>query len=221
AEPWGIGIGPQGEVAVADTFGWRVRVFDANLEFTGVEFGEPPTSPDDPSDEQLFGPRDIAFDAQGNMWVTDTGHARIQVFSASGEFVRSIGSRGDGPGEFDEPVGLAIADDGTVFVADMYNRRVVMLNADGSFRAAFAVEGWGGQEVTNKPYLEPLPDGRVAVGLPWTNEVRIYDRAGSVVGAIAPGDEPLESPYGLLHTADAKLWVVEGGSGRVRLFPLP
>ncbi|MGH2610167.1 MAG: 6-bladed beta-propeller, partial [Tepidiformaceae bacterium] len=138
AEPWGIGIGPQGEVAVADTFGWRVRVFDSNLEFTGVQFGDPPTSPEDPSDTQLFGPRDIAFDAQGNMWVTDTGHARIQVFSASGGFVRSIGSRGDGPGEFDEPVGLAIADDGTVFVADMYNRRVVMLNADGSFRAAFA-----------------------------------------------------------------------------------
>ncbi len=221
AEPWGLAIGPEGQVAVADTFGWRVRVFDSNLEFTGVEFGEPPTNTDDPTDEQLFGPRDIAFDADGNMWVTDTGHARIQVFSPEGEFVRSIGSRGDGPGQFDEPVGIAIADDGTVFVADMYNSRVVMLNADGSFRASFAVEGWGGNAVFDKPYLEPLPDGRLAVGLPQMNEVRIYDRDGSLVGAVAPGDEPLMSPYGLLYTVDGKLWVVEGGSGRVRLFPVP
>jgi hypothetical protein len=97
----------------------------------------------------------------------------------------------------------------------------VLLNADGSFRAEFEVQGWGGREVTNKPYLEALPGGRVAVGLPLTNEVRIYDRSGNVVGTIAPSDEPLEAPYGLLHTADGKLWVVEGGSGRARLFPIP
>jgi hypothetical protein len=47
AEPWGIGIGPDGQVAVADTFGWRVRVFDSDLEFTGIEFGEPPTNSGD------------------------------------------------------------------------------------------------------------------------------------------------------------------------------
>jgi hypothetical protein len=96
-----------------------------------------------------------------------------------------------------------------------------MLEADGSFAGEIPVDGWGGQEVTNKPYLEPLSDGRVAVSLPLSGEVRIYERSGELDGTIAPGDEPLESPYGLLQTADGKLWVVEGGSGRVRHFPLP
>ena len=221
AEPWGLGIGPNGEIAVADTFGWRVRIFDSELQFTGIQFGEPPANTENPGDYELFGPRDIAFDADGNIWVTDTGHARIQVFSPAGEYLRTIGSRGEGPGQFNEPVGLAIAADGTVFVADMYNSRVVILDADGSFTREISIEGWGGQEVTNKPYLEPLSGGRVAVSLPLSGEVRVYERSGDLVGSIEPGNDPLESPYGLVQTADGKLWVVEGGSGRVRHFSLP
>jgi DNA-binding beta-propeller fold protein YncE len=220
AEPWGIGIGSDGQIAVADTFGWRVRVFNSELEFTGVAFGEAPSNSEDPGDYELFGPRDVAFDADGNLWVTDTGHARIQVYSPAGEFIRSIGTRGDGTGQFNEPVGLAIAEDGTVFVADMYNSRVVMLEPDGSFAGEFAVEDWGGQEVLNKPYLEPLADGRVSVSLPLAGEVRVYERSGEFAGTIT-GADGLDMPYGLLQTADGKLWVVEGGSGRVRQFPLP
>jgi len=51
--------------------------------------------------------------------------------------------------------------------------------------------------------------------------VRIYDRNGNQMGAIAPPEDPLNHPYGIVETGDGKLWVVEGGSGRLRLFATP
>ncbi len=221
AQPWGLGIAANGDVVVADTFGWRVRVFDRDLKPTTVVFGQAPDTSRAPGDFDLFGPRDVAVDAQGNLWVTDTGNDRIMVYSPAGAFLRQVGTTGAGRNQFDEPVGLAIARDGTIFVADMFNRRVVMLDASGNSGASFNVEGWGGQDAADKPYLRPLRDGRVAVSLPMLNEVRIYDRAGAVASLIRPTDEPLARPYGIVENPDGKLWIVEGGSGRVRLFSIP
>ena len=220
AQPWGLAIGPNGEVVVADTFGWRVRVFDRNLQAIGT-FGTPPTGDPEPAPEQLFGPRDAAFDLDGNIWVTDTGHDRIQVFTLSGQFVRSVGTSGAGSGQFDEPVGIAIGPDGVVYVADMYNSRVQVLNPDGSFRSEFRVEGSGGLEVSDKPYITLLRDGRIAVSLPSAALVRIYNPDGTVSGTINPTGQPLFLPYGMAETADGKLWIVEGGAARVRLFDIP
>ncbi|MCC6382903.1 MAG: NHL repeat-containing protein, partial [Dehalococcoidia bacterium] len=223
SEPWGLAVAPDGTVAVADTFGWRVRLFNASLQPTGVMFGEPPGDPaKEPGPYELYGPRDVAFDAQGNIWVTDTGHARLVVYDRTGRFLRSVGgTKGAGPGQFDEPVGLSIAADGTVFVADMFNARVVVLEPDGAYRASFRVDGWGGKLVTDKPYLRALGDGRVALSLPGANQVRVYDRAGNLQGNVTAPDEPVSRPYGIVETGDGKLWVVEGGSARVRQFPLP
>ena len=220
SEPWGLAIGPNGQVVVADTFGWKIRLFDKNLK-PGITFGRPPDTTKAPGPFDLFGPRDAIVDDAGNIWVTDTGNDRIQVFTATGEFLRTIGGAGSGPDQFDEPVGMSRADDGTVFVADMFNRRVVMLNADGSYRSHFSVDGWGGQEVVDKPYLRALANGAIAVSLPALNQVRVYSRDGGLVSSVTAPEEPLNRPYGIVQTADGKLWIAEGGSARLRLFAIP
>lgn len=221
SQPWGLAVSADGgTIAVADTFGWRVRLFDSNLKPT-VTFGQAPDLSKALGNYDLYGPRDVAIDNQGNFWVTDTGDARIMVYSPTGTFIRQVGTRGGAIEQFDEPVGIAISSDGTVFVADMYNKRVVMLDLTGKWIGSFPVSGWGGQDPADKPYLRPLKNGRVAVSLPLSNEVRVYDRSGAVTGSIKPTEESLSRPYGIVEKPDGRLWIVEGGSGRVRLFPLP
>ena len=220
AQPWGLAIAPTGEIVVADTFGWRIRVFDTDLNSI-ASFGQPPDTTKAPGPFDLFGPRDAAIDSQGQLWVTDTGHDRIQVFTLRGEFVKTIGSQGKGEVQFDEPVGIDIGKDGAVYIADMYNRRVQVLNPDGTFRSQFTVEGWGGQEVNDKPYLNVLTDGRIAVSVPSSNQVRVYSPSGGQSANVNVGSEPLERPYGIVQTADAKLWIVESGKARLRQFPIP
>ncbi len=219
SEPWGLALGPHGEIIVADTFGWRVRIFDAALRPL-VTFGQPPTGAA-PGPFDLFGPRDAIVTSAGEVWVTDTGHDRIQVYTLTGEYLRTIGGPGAGPGQFDEPVGLALGPDGAVYVADMYNRRVQVLGLDGGYIREFPVEGWGGQDVIDKPYLRVLDDGRVAVSLPAAGVVRLYSPDGRPLATVRGGAEPLSRPYGMVETPGGKLWIVEGGAARVRLFDVP
>lgn len=218
SDPWGLGIAPTGEVVVADTFGWKVRIFNSDLTPTGVTFGTGQATGGGPFD--LFGPRDAAIDRDGFLWITDTGNHRLMTYTLQGEFVRQVGEPGSGPLQFSEPVGLDIAPDGVIVVADMYNARVQLLDPTGAYLGQFEVTGWGGRLPSDKPYIAALRNGDVAVSLPSANEVRVYSRDGALLHTITGGDEPLDSPYGILETADGNLWVVEGGSARIRLFTL-
>ncbi len=218
SEPWGVAVAPTGEVVVADTFGWKIRIFSPDLEPLRA-FGEVPAH-DPPGPFELYGPRDVAVDGDGRLWVTDTGHDRIVVFSLQGEHLLTIGREGNELGFFDEPVGIALGPEGNVYVADMYNARVQVLSPDGAPLRAFTVEGWGGVDALDKPYLAVLSDGRVAVSVPSRNEVAIYSAEGELVRTIAPARDPLARPYGVVEGVDGRLWVVEGENARVRAFDI-
>ena len=56
----------------------------------------------------LYGPRDVAIDSEGKVFVTDTGNKRIMVYDRDGNYVTQMGYGGAGPGEFAEPVGIAV-----------------------------------------------------------------------------------------------------------------
>ena len=162
----------------------------------------------------------------GNLWVTDTGHGRIVVYTSTGEFIREIGgpfdpetfARGGGSAEFSEPVGIDIAPSGEIVVADMWNARVQILDPSGAYLREFPVPGWGGLDPLDKPYLRVLHDGPIVVSLPSLGQVRIYSPVGVLLSTITPSGEPLLTPYGIVETPDGKLWIVEGGAARVRLF---
>ena len=53
----------------------------------------------------FWGPRGVAVDQAGNVYVTDTGNKRVVVFDSNGTYITEFGSYGMEPGQFDEPVG--------------------------------------------------------------------------------------------------------------------
>lgn len=90
-------------------------------------------------------PYSLAADANGYLYVLDRGNARIQVFDADGEFVRTIGHEGGGPGEFQNPVSIWIADEASIAVFDWGPHRVSRFTSDGTLIDDYSVPYSRGQ----------------------------------------------------------------------------
>jgi DNA-binding beta-propeller fold protein YncE len=60
----------------------------------------------------------LAVDSHGLVYVSDSGNARIQVFTPEGRFVRQFGSFGEGSGQFHFAYGVAVDEAGNVYVVD-------------------------------------------------------------------------------------------------------
>ncbi|MEO8596675.1 MAG: peptidyl-alpha-hydroxyglycine alpha-amidating lyase family protein [Candidatus Solibacter sp.] len=87
-------------------------------------------------------PTDVAFDAAGNIYISDgMGNARIAKFDKDGAYLKSWGTRGNGPGQFDMPMSLALDAKGNVYVADRGNKRIQVFDSEGTFQRQIANAG--------------------------------------------------------------------------------
>ena len=80
---------------------------------------------------EFSAPSNVAVDADGNVYVTDTLNSRVEIFDSDGNFISTFGKPGDGPGYFFRPKGIAIDSDGHIWVADQYQDRVQVYNREG------------------------------------------------------------------------------------------
>ena len=80
---------------------------------------------------QLFQPVDAARDSEGNIYVLEMGNARIQKFSPDGEFIRTIGRKGGGPGEIQQAIVMEIDRKNNLYVYDLGNFRIQIFSPDG------------------------------------------------------------------------------------------
>lgn len=71
----------------------------------------------------------LAYDAD-HIYVADAEDCAVKVFSKRGGFVRAIGRKGRGPGEFSFPSGVSVLG-GRLTVADKLNHRLQVLDAAG------------------------------------------------------------------------------------------
>jgi hypothetical protein len=77
---------------------------------------------------------DIQVDTDGNIYVLDRGNHRLQVFDKDGKYLRTIGKKGQGPGEFNAPRGLQLDDEtGNIFVADYRSMTIIIFEKEGKY----------------------------------------------------------------------------------------
>lgn len=87
----------------------------------------------DDSDDIFFGvvPRVFVDEAVGEIYVLDSQLHEIMIFDAGGEWLRSIGREGEGPGEFRNPGDMYLSPSGEIGVMQVFPGRVVQLTSDG------------------------------------------------------------------------------------------
>jgi uncharacterized protein (TIGR03663 family) len=220
-EPWGVAVGAEGNVYVADTWNHRVQKFDAEGNFLLQWGGYRATGGAAVGEEGFFwGPRDIAVDAAGNVYVTDTGNKRVQVFDPDGQFLAQWGGFGLEDGQMDEPVGIAIDEAGSVYLADTWNQRVQKFDQDFNFVTDWPVNGWYGQSVVNKPYLAAAED-RVYVTDPEGYRVLVFDQDGEFVAAFGEygfDNKTFALPTGVAVDGEGNVYVTDSANHRVMKF---
>jgi sugar lactone lactonase YvrE len=106
----------------------------------GKAGGNPANEVTDPA--SFYQPNDVITLPNGDILVAE-GHGdttmshRIARFDRSGKYLSAFGKRGNGPGEFMQPHGLALDSQGRLFVADRGNNRVQVVTTDGKFVADY------------------------------------------------------------------------------------
>lgn len=89
-------------------------------------------------------PTDAAVARNGDIYVSDGyGNSRIAKFSPDGEFLFDWGIKGQAPGEFDVPHGIALDAKQRVYVADRGNKRVQVFDRDGAFLTEWQSDALG------------------------------------------------------------------------------
>jgi predicted membrane-bound mannosyltransferase/DNA-binding beta-propeller fold protein YncE len=220
-EPWGLAV-DESHVYVADTWNHRVQKFTLEGEFVGAYGLSGAPSAEDAGLGLFFGPRDVVLIGDDQLLVTDTGNHRLQLLDREGNFLSQVGGFGNQPGQFNEPVGLAVAPDGSIYVADTWNGRIQRLSADLTVAGEWRVEAWFGQSINNKPYLAVDDAGRVYVTDPEGYRVLIFSPSGAYLNRFGQFGTDLNSlglPNGLAFDAAANLWLVDAGNHRVLKYP--
>jgi uncharacterized protein (TIGR03663 family) len=220
-EPWGVAVAANGDIYVADTWNHRIQAFDRQGKplFMWGTFGE--VSEAMGPGNVLYGPRDIAFDAQGFLYVTDTGNKRVVKYDSSGQMVAAIGGLGDAEGQMQEPVGLAISSDGNIYVADTWNKRIQVFDSGLNFLRAWSIYGWDGMSVVNKPYLAVDGQGNVYATDPESYRVIKFDREGKLVAVWGQFGTDLASmnlPTGIGIDSSGRVLVSDSENQRILVF---
>ena len=181
----------------------------------------------------LSRPHGVAIDADGRVYVADSGNYRIQVLSPDLNPLGLFGKPGYGPGRLNFPTGIDIGPDGLLYIADANNGRICRFTTGGDF-----VDDIGSLGGTVGCFYTPQAvrtgaDGRIVVANTRGHNVQTFDpatlRVTGVWGVpgydseqIAEGDLAygFRLPTDCAVLPDGRVWVLDSRRGAiVKLVP--
>jgi streptogramin lyase len=178
----------------------------------------------------FHGPKGIAIDSNGNLWVADSGNNLIREITTPGAVVTTwagSGSQGSANGSgtsasFNNPVGIAVDSSGDLYVADFGNNEIRYINSSdvvSNFVAASA--GLHG------PYgvaLDSAGNVYVTDSADW--EIRMVTPNGALT-TLAGGSQGVANgagtaaqfnyPFGIVVNAAGDLYVGDFANNEIRL----
>lgn len=85
----------------------------------------------------VYKPGWFAIDGRERVFIFESGEGVIKAFGDDGMFLKTIGRRGQGPGEFGQSGILEFCPDGRLLVSDFQNRRTSFFSPEGDFLTSF------------------------------------------------------------------------------------
>jgi len=212
-----VKLSPQGRV---------MMVFGRKSEASDAEAHPHERNAEKPSvhqDGRFRQPTDVAWGPDGTIYISDGYvNSRVAKISKDGDWIKSWGKRGKGPGDFNTPHSIAADAKGNIYVADRANRRVQVFDGDGTYQREIKIDVPFDENalpaIGEKPNLTTYRQigGTMAPGAPWAicitpppNQVlyasdaypgRIYKLSldGKVLGVLGQSGKQLKQ-FGWIH----------------------
>lgn len=166
--------------------------------------------------------------AKGLLYVSDASSRKIAVLGIDGSYIKSVGSGGDGDGQFNLPIALAINSRGQLLVADAFNANVQIFDGEGRFVRKFGRRGdaIGDFQLIKSVAVDSNDNIYVVDGR--SHAVTIYNDHGELLmsfggyyavaesGKVAPGG--FAFPVAIDIDASDKIFIVDQMNARVQVF---
>ena len=158
-----IKFDPRGRVAMV--FGRKQEASDEDT--APVKHPNPPAPAEDGRFRQVT---DVAWDKAGDTFISDGYiNSRVAKVDKNGKWLKSWGSKGTEPGQFNTLHSIAIDAQDNVYIADRGNRRVQVFDTEGKFLRQFTIDvpvpADAQPAIGNKPPANV--QGTMAPGAPW------------------------------------------------------
>ena len=122
------------------------------------------------------GPKGVACDPVGNIYVSDTGANRVHIYSSVGGLLYTFGTWGPGPSQFNGPTGIVVDRAGYIGVVDTGNNRVQVFDPTTAYNNQFGSPGAGNGQFT----------GPTGIAFSTTNFVYVVDTGKDRVERFSP-----------------------------------
>jgi len=222
--PSGVAVDAAGNVYVAENGNHRVQKFTSNGAFllafgwgvargSGFEVctGDCTQGTAGDGDGQLFGPRGIAVDASGNIFVGEFARNRVQKFSSAPAFLTKWGSSGSGNGQFARPNSLAVDRSNDVYVADRDNNRIQKFDNFGTYLTQWGTAGRGPGQIQGAQDVAIDPAGNARVADFSNFRLQTFSPLGAFLSSfdtIAPAPETFR-PQAVAADAAGDLYIID------------
>jgi DNA-binding beta-propeller fold protein YncE len=208
-----VKFNPDGHVAMV--FGRKKEASDEAAPWTRVNPPRPPV------DGQFRQPTDVAWNPQGDIFISDGYiNARVAKYDKNGDWVKSFGEPGSGPGQLNTPHSIAADAKGNIYVADRGNSRIQVFDGDGKLEREIKINvpvpAGARTAIGPTPANPEAVRGTMGPGAPWAicitpgpNQVlyasdafpgRIYkmDLDGKILGVLGKAGKQLKQ-FGWIH----------------------
>ena len=171
---------------------------------------EPPMKELSPAPPYIFNrPTDVGFDKAGNIFVADGYvNSRIAKYDKNGRFIKQVGTRGSGPGQFTLLHAIAVDAQGNVYGGSRSDRRIVVFDNDLNYKTVFDHVGapWS-LCIGPDQYLYTAnsnPDSKITQLHEVTGQIFKMRLDGTVVGKFGvPGKE--QGQFATVHGIDCSV----------------
>lgn len=144
----------------------------------------------------FYQPNAVLVAPNGDIWVAEghssvaTANARVLKFDRTGRLLLTLGAKGSGPGEFDQPHALAMDSRGRLFVGDRSNDRIQIYDQQGRWLDTwyqFSRASGIFIDAHDTIYVADSESGSIAPArTAWTRGIRIGSALTGEVSAFIP-----------------------------------